>query len=226
MRKLFTLACAITMMAVTLVLVGCAGAGTGSSQSGASESSASQSGASQSDSSQSKNEEGTDMTSTTTTGSKTLVAYFSATGTTKGLAQTIAEVTGGDLYEITPAEPYTSADLDYNDSSSRTTIEQNDSSSRPAISGAVEDFDQYDTVFVGYPIWWYDAPRIMYTFAESYDFAGKTVVPFCTSGGSGIGSSGSNLAAAAGTGTWLDGARMSGDASASEVSEWVQSLGV
>jgi len=158
--------------------------------------------------------------------SKILVAYFSATGTTKRLAETIAEVTGGNLYEIVPEEPYTDADLDYNDNSSRTTIEQNDSSSRPAISGSIENFDDYDIVFLGYPIWWYDAPHIMFTFAESYDFDGKTVIPFCTSGGSGIGTSGDNIEACAGNGTWLDGARMSGSASESEVSEWIDGLGI
>ena len=158
--------------------------------------------------------------------SKILVAYFSATGTTKQLAGTIAEVTGGDLYEIVPEEPYTDDDLNYNDNSSRTTIEQNDSGSRPAISGSIENFDDYDVVFLGYPIWWYDAPHIMFTFAESYDFEGKTVIPFCTSGGSGIGTSGDNIEACAGSGTWLDGARMSGSASESEVSEWIDGLGI
>jgi len=168
-----------------------------------------------------ENEEDTEMND-----SKILVAYFSATGTTKQLARTIAEVTGGDLYEIVPEEPYTDDDLDYNDNSSRTTVEQNDSSSRPAISGSIENFDDVDIVFLGYPIWWYDAPHIMFTFAESYDFDGKTVIPFCTSGGSGIGASGDNIEACAGSGTWLDGARMSGSASESEVSEWIEELGI
>jgi len=170
---------------------------------------------------ESENEEETEMT-----GSKILVAYFSATGTTKQLAETVAAVTGGDLYEIVPEEPYTDADLDYNDNSSRTTIEQNDGACRPAISGSIDNFGDYDIVFLGYPIWWYDAPHIMFTFAESYDFNGKTVIPFCTSGGSGIGTSGDNIEACAGSGTWLDGARMSGSASESEVSEWIQSLGI
>ena len=168
-----------------------------------------------------ENEENTEMN-----GSKILVAYFSATGTTKRLAGTIAEAIGGDLYEIVPEEPYTDDDLNYNDNSSRTTIEQNDSSSRPAISGSIENFDDYDIIFLGYPIWWYDAPHIMFTFAESYDFDGKNVIPFCTSGGSGIGTSGDNIEACAGNGTWLYGTRMSGSASDSEVSEWIDDLGI
>jgi len=171
-------------------------------------------------------DEDNDEEDTEMNGSKILVAYFSATGTTKQLTGTIAEVTGGDLYEIVPEEPYTDEDLDWNDNSSRTTVEQNDSSSRPAISGSIENFDDYDVIFLGYPIWWYDAPHIMFTFAESYDFDGKTVIPFCTSGGSGIGTSGDNIEACAGSGTWSRGARMSGSASESEVSEWIRGLGI
>jgi flavodoxin len=110
-------------------------------------------------------------------GGGTLVVYFSCTGNTKAAAQTIAGAANGTLYEITPAQPYTDADLDYNDSKSRTTVEQNDSSSRPEISGSVENWEQYDTVFLGYPIWWGTAPRILDTFVESYDFTGKTVIP-------------------------------------------------
>ena len=123
-----------------------------------------------------------------------LVAYFSATNTTEGVAEHIANGLGADLYEIVPEEAYTDADLNYNDDSSRSTIEMNDPSSRPAISGGVENMEQYDIVFIGYPIWWGEAPRIVSTFMESYDFSGKTLIPFCTSGGSGLGSSASNLA--------------------------------
>ncbi|MCM1578160.1 MAG: flavodoxin, partial [Ruminococcus sp.] len=117
--------------------------------------------------------------------SKILVAYFSATNTTEGVAKRIADGLNADIYEIIPAEPYTSADLDYGDNNSRSTIEMNDPNSRPAISGSVENMGQYDIIFIGYPIWWGDAPRIVSTFMESYDFSGKTIVPFCTSGGSG-----------------------------------------
>lgn len=157
---------------------------------------------------------------------KVLVAYFSATNTTEGVAKTIADSLGADLYEITPEQPYTSADLDYHDDKSRSTIEMNDPNSRPAISGAVENMDQYDIVFIGYPIWWGDAPRILSTFVESYDFAGKTVVPFCTSGGSGVGSSASNLERLTSGATWLSGTRLNGNASRSSVAEWINGLGL
>lgn len=160
-------------------------------------------------------------------GGGTLVVYFSCTGNTKAAAQAIATAANGTLYEITPAQPYTDADLDYNDDKSRTTIEQNDSSARPEISGSVENWEQYDTVFLGYPIWWGTAPRILDTFVESYDFTGKTVIPFCTSAASDIGSSGADLKElAAGKGTWLDGKRLTADVSEADVSSWLTELGV
>ena len=115
---------------------------------------------------------------------KTLVAYFSASGVT---AREIAEAVGADLYEICPAEPYTDADLNWTDKKSRSTVEMNDTACRPAIAEPVANMEQYDTVFLGFPIWWYVEPRIVDTFLESYDFSGKTVIPFATSGGSGIG---------------------------------------
>ena len=155
---------------------------------------------------------------------KILVAYFSATGTTKGVAEHIANGLNADIYEIVPEEAYTDADLDYNDNNSRTTIEMNDSDARPAISGSVENMEQYDIIFVGYPIWWGEAPRIVSTFMESYDFSGKTIVPFCTSGGSGIGSSASNLERLTSGATWLDGRRLNGSDSQDTVMEWVNSL--
>ena len=158
---------------------------------------------------------------------ETLVVYFSCTGNTKAAAQTIATAANGTLYEITPAQPYTDADLDYNDDKSRTTVEQNDSSARPEISGSVENWAQYDTVFLGYPIWWGTAPRILDTFVESYDFTGKTVIPFCTSAASGIGSSGADLKElAAGKGIWLDGKRLTADVSEADISAWLTELGV
>ena len=119
--------------------------------------------------------------------SKTLVAYFSASGTTARAAREIADAVGADLYEIRPAEPYSSADLNWMDKKSRSTVEMNDPACRPAIAEPVRDMDQYDTVFVGFPIWWYVEPRIIDTFLERYDLSGKTVIPFATSGGSGIG---------------------------------------
>ena len=155
---------------------------------------------------------------------KVLVAYFSATGTTKGVAEHIANGLNADIYEIVPEDPYTEADLNYNDNNSRTTIEMNDPNARPAISGSVENMEQYDIIFVGYPIWWGEAPRIVSTFMESYDFSGKTIVPFCTSGGSGIGSSASNLERLTSGATWLDGRRLNGSDSQDTVMEWVDSL--
>ena len=157
---------------------------------------------------------------------KVLVAYFSATNTTKGVAEHIANGLNADIYEIVPEEPYTDADLNYNDNNSRTTIEMNDPDVRPAISGSVENMEQYDIVFIGYPIWWAEAPRIVSTFVESYDFSGKTIVPFCTSGGSGVGSSATNLEKLANGGGWLDGKRLHGSDSQDTVMEWVNTLGL
>lgn len=117
---------------------------------------------------------------------KTLVAYFSATGTTARAAQQIAKETGGELYEIAPAQPYTAADLDWNDKQSRSSVEMNDPKSRPALKAKKADIGSYDTVYLGYPIWWGVAPRIINTFIESHDLRGKRVLPFATSGGSGI----------------------------------------
>lgn len=165
-------------------------------------------------------------TSTETDNTRVLVAYFSATGTTKGVAQEMASALSADLYEIVPEEPYTDDDLNYNDDNSRSTIEMNDASARPEISGSVENMNQYDIVFLGYPIWWYDAPRIISTFVESYDFSGKTIVPFCTSGGSGIGSSGANLEKLTNGATWLSGERFSGSTSHAEIVDWLNGLGL
>ncbi len=157
---------------------------------------------------------------------KILVAYFSATNHTKGVAEKLAAGLGADLYEITPTEPYTSEDLDYGNSDSRSSKEMNDPSARPAISGSVKNMEQYDVVFVGYPIWWGEAPRIMSTFIESYDFSGKTLVPFCTSGSSGFGSSDKALRAAASGATWLDGHRFAAGALADDIMEWANGLGI
>ncbi len=156
--------------------------------------------------------------------SKILVAYFSAANTTEGVAEHIANGLNADIYEIVPETPYTDADLNYNDDNSRTTIEMNDPDSRPAISGSVENMEQYDIVFIGYPIWWGEAPRIVSTFMESYDFSGKTIVPFCTSGGSGMGSSASNLEELTSGAEWLKGKRLNGGDSQDTVMEWVNGL--
>lgn len=160
-------------------------------------------------------------------GGKVLVAYFSATGTTKTLAEYAADAVGADLYEIVPEEPYTAADLDYGDSSSRSSIEMDDPSARPAISGSVADMAQYDIIFLGYPIWWGEAPRIVDTFLESYDFGGKTIVPFCTSASSGMGSSARNLhGLCAEDVTWLDGDRLGSSSSREDIVTWINGLGL
>lgn len=155
-----------------------------------------------------------------------LIAYFSASGVTAQLAKTLQKVTGGDLYEIRPAQPYTSADLNWNDKHSRSSVEMNDKTARPAIAEPVAGAGQYDTVFVGFPIWWYEAPRIVQTFLESGDFSGKTIVPFATSGGSGLGKTAAILQKSCPAAKILSGKRLSGAASVEEVASWVQSLGV
>ena len=156
----------------------------------------------------------------------TLVAYFSATGNTEGIAQRLQAILDADLYEIIPAEPYSYDDLNYNVSDCRANQEQNDPDARPAIDGTVENMDGYDVIFLGYPIWWGEAPRIVSTFLESYDLTGKTIVPFCTSASSGMGGSAENLAALAADAAWLEGARFNPGASQEEVAAWVDGLGL
>lgn len=157
-------------------------------------------------------------------GKDTLVVYFSATGTTKAVAETIAAITDADLYEIQAAQPYTEADLNWHDSSSRSTVEQNDSSARPEIGGEPVSLDGYTKIYIGYPIWWGEEPRILDTFVESYDFDGITLIPFCTSSSSGLGRSGQNLAENAGSGNWLEGKRFGAGASEDELREWIEGL--
>ncbi|MBD5506772.1 MAG: flavodoxin [Lachnospiraceae bacterium] len=160
-------------------------------------------------------------------GGKVLVAYFSCTGNTEGIAEKIAEALDADTYKIVPEQPYTDNDLNYSDSSSRSTVEQNDDSCRPAISGSVGNMDDYNVVVIGYPIWWGEAPKIIYTFMESYDFSGKTIVPFCTSGSSGVGSSATNLhGSVSDSVNWLDGTRLSSGASGSDIESWLSGLGL
>lgn len=155
-----------------------------------------------------------------------LIAYFSCTGNTESIANHLDSILDADVYEINPEVPYTDADLNYGDPNSRTSIEMNDPNARPAISEGVENMEDYDIIFLGYPIWWGDAPRIISTFLESYDFSGKTIIPFCTSGSSGIGSSASDLEALTEGATWLDGQRFSGNASEAMVESWVNGLDI
>ena len=154
--------------------------------------------------------------------SKVLVAYFSAGGVTAKVAEKLAASIGADLYEIAPAVRYTSADLNWMDKKSRSTLEMNDRSSRPAIGAKIENMEQYDTVFVGFPIWWYREPSIIDTFMESYDFSGTTIIPFATSGGSGLGDSAENMQALAPDAKVEEGKRFQGRASETELKAWAE----
>ena len=154
---------------------------------------------------------------------KTLVAYFSASGVTKGVAGQLAEVAGADLHEIKPETPYTDADLDWRDKQSRSTVEMKDKKSRPAITDKLKNMQDYDVVYVGFPIWWYTAPTIINTFMEAYDFKGKTVIPFATSGGSSIKKACEDLKAAYPNITWKEG-KLLNRASKKELETWVKGL--
>lgn len=153
---------------------------------------------------------------------KALVAYFSATGATRKLAEKISAAVQADIFEIKPEVPYTDADLDWQNKESRSSVEMNDRQCRPAIAGKVGTMSPYDVVFVGFPIWWYREPSIIDTFMEAYDFAGKTVVPFATSGMSPIGSSGKNMQALAPAANVADGKRFPDSASANELKAWAK----
>lgn len=159
-----------------------------------------------------------------TTDNKTLVVYFSATGATKAAAEIIAETLEADIFEILPQNPYTNDDLNWNNENSRVSIEHNDESKRkvPLIMSVPDNWEQYDTVYIGYPIWWGIAAWPVDGFIESNDFTGKTVIPFCTSASSGIGSSGELLKEAAGTGNWMDGKRFSSNTDEKEITEWLK----
>ena len=154
---------------------------------------------------------------------KTLVAYFSATGVTKGAAQQLAQAACGTLYEIQPEQPYTDADLDWRNKQSRSSVEMQDKSSRPAIKGKLDNMADYDIIFVGFPIWWYTCPTIINTFIEQYDLKGKTVIPFATSGGSDIDKACNDLKAAYPDINWKPGKLLNGT-SQEDLQEWVNSL--
>ena len=153
---------------------------------------------------------------------KSLVVYFSATGNTKRASEIIARETGSTLFEIQPQQPYTQDDLDYLDDGSRSVKEHEDPTIRPAIENEVAEWDSYETIFLGYPIWWGEAPNIVYTFVENHDFTGKRVIPFCTSASSGVGVSDEHLAKAAGKGNWLGGTRFSGGISEKDLVDWAK----
>lgn len=163
------------------------------------------------------------------TETKALVVYFSVTGNTKAVAETLAGLQDADIYEIVPEQPYTDEDLNYNDRTTRATAEQNDPDARPAISGSITDFEQYEVIYVGYPIWWGDMPRILYTFFDTYDFSGKTIAPFCTSGGSGLSGTPGTIAELETDATVLDGLHISGSATDNaegRVAEWLETNGI
>lgn len=156
--------------------------------------------------------------------SKVLVAYFSASGVTKRVAENLASVAGADLFEIVPEQIYTSEDLNWQDKQSRSSVEMNDRNCRPAIASKVEDISQYSHVFVGFPVWWYREPSIVDTFMESYDWNGITVIPFCTSGGSGLGDAGKNMQALGKGANVIDGKRLSGTVSEAELKTWIDQI--
>lgn len=155
--------------------------------------------------------------------SKVLVAYFSCTGSTEKVAEKIAKASNGDIYKIEAKVPYTADDLNYNNASCRANQEQNNSSARPEINGIIENIDDYDTIYIGYPIWWGDCPKIICTFMESYDFSNKTVIPFCTSGSSGISTSEDTLKSLVNA-NWLSGKRFNSNVSEDEIKVWIDEV--
>ena len=165
---------------------------------------------------------------TSAEGGKTLVVYFSASGSTRGVAEKVAKITEADLFEVEPVETYTDDDLNWTNDDSRVSREHDDESLRDVelVSTSVENWDSYDTVYIGYPIWWGIAAWPVNNFVKDNDFTGKTVIPFCTSASSGIGDSGKILRDMTGTGDWKDGERFSGGASEADISAWIDSLGL
>lgn len=228
-------------LVMALSLAACSGSGDGSSSqvsSAAPESSAAESSASES-SSEASSEISSEAPSSsevssqaqaedTSSGSSVLVVYYSATGNTAQVVQYIADSTGGDLFEIQPVEPYTDDDLNWTDDNSRVSQEHADESLRDVelVADTVDNWDQYDTVFIGYPIWWGIAAWPVDGFVEANDFSGKTVIPFCTSSSSGLGESGQLLADMAGTGDWQEGQRFRSGASQEDVQSWIEELGL
>ena len=156
--------------------------------------------------------------------SRKLVAYFSASGVTAKLAETLSEAIGADLYAIEPEVPYTKADLNWMNQNSRSSVEMKDPASRPAIAGKRDNMDEYDTIFVGFPIWWYVAPTIINRFLESYDFAGKTIIPFATSGGSGMGKTNEKLQPSCPGAKLMDGKVWKKKVKADELAAWAEDL--
>lgn len=216
------------VLAVTMAMSLMTGCGTGSSDSKeSSDMAAAKATAEATESSDAKETDVAADTKKTEDNGKILVVYYSATGSTRAVAETIADTTGGDLFEIQPKEPYTDDDLNWTDDNSRVSKEHEDESLRDVelTTTKVKNWDSYDTVFIGYPIWWAIAAWPVDNFVKDNDFSGKTVIPFCTSASSGIGESGQLLAKAAGTGEWQDGERFSSGVSDTDVTDWVKDLG-
>ncbi len=218
-------------LVMALSLTACGGNGNSSSSQASSatpESSASDSSASEASSSSEIEASSQAQAEDTGSGSSVLVVYYSATGNTAQVAQYIADSTGGDLFEIQPVEPYTDDDLNWTNDNSRVSQEHADESLRDVelVADTVDNWDQYDTVFIGYPIWWGIAAWPVDGFVEANDFSGKTVIPFCTSSSSGLGESGQLLADMAGTGDWQEGQRFRSSASQEDVQSWVDELGL
>lgn len=238
MKRAFSLLLSL-LMAFSLTACG----GNGNSSSSQASSAAPESSAAESSASESSSEASSEISSEapsssevssqvqageTASGSNVLVVYYSATGNTAEVAQYIADSTGGDLFEIQPVEPYTDDDLNWTDDNSRVSQEHADESLRDVelVADTVDNWDQYDTVFIGYPIWWGIAAWPVDGFVEANDFSGKTVIPFCTSSSSGLGQSGQLLADMAGTGDWQEGQRFRSSASQEDVQSWIEELGL
>ena len=211
--------------AAALLLASCSG-NSASSVSGSSVASSAASSVAASSEAASSAAASSEAASAVATTGKTLVVYFSATGTTQGVAQTIADTVSADLFEVVPSDPYTSDDLNWTNNDSRVSHEHNDEGLRAVAleSTDVDGWDDYDTVFIGYPIWWGIAAWPMSSFVAVNDFTGKTVIPFCTSASSGIGQSSELLAELAGTGNWRDGYRFSSSTTASDIATLAESL--
>ena len=210
----------VMALAMALSLVGCSGAAGTSSAPGAPAASSQPPAEESTPASQAESTSGT-------LGGKTLVVYYSATGNTEQAANYIAQVTGGDLFALEPVEPYTTEDLNYSNEDSRVSYEHENPDARQVelTASTVENWEEYDTIFLGYPIWWGIAAWPVDGFIEANDFTGKTVIPFCTSASSGLGESGQLLAEMAGTGNWLEGQRFSSSVSQEDIQAWVESLG-
>ena len=157
---------------------------------------------------------------------RSLVVYFSATGNTKVVAENLAAMQDAQLYEIVPQQPYTDADLNYNDRSTRATVEQNHDAARPEISGSIDHLEEYDVIYVGFPIWWGDMPRILYTFFDTYDLSDKTIAPFCTSGGSGISAAVQAIKELEPSATVTDGLQTSASNAADDLTQWLSDIGL